>query len=103
MKFSNLFKIEGIVESLTIKELSAWSYSDFGSKLRLPAIQRSIVWTNEQVINYWDSLLRGYPAGMMMIHRVQLGDTSVSRMARDIDGNTRSLSVLKLMLAHIQN
>lgn len=88
-KISNLFKNEDVVESLTIKELAAWSCSDFGSKLRLPPIQRSIVWTNEQIINYWDSLLRGYPAGMMMIHRVQLGDTSESRMARDIDGKTR--------------
>jgi len=88
-KFSNLFIKSETVESLTIAELAAWSYSDFGSKLRLPPIQRSIVWTNEQIINYWDSLLRGYPAGMMMIHRVHLGDTSESRMTRDIDGNTR--------------
>jgi len=32
------------------------------------AIQRALVWTNEQIINYWDSLLRGYPPGLMMVH-----------------------------------
>ena len=37
-------------------------------RLLLPPIQRSIVWSNEQVINYWDSLLRGYPTGMMSVH-----------------------------------
>jgi hypothetical protein len=91
-KLCNLFKREAAVELLSIAELVAWSYSDFGSTLRLPPIQRSVVWNNEQVINYWDSLLRGYPAGMMMVHRVQFDDTSASRMARDIDGNTREVN-----------
>lgn len=41
----------------------------------MPAIQRSTVWKNSQVINYWDSLLRGYPAGLMMVHRRRRDET----------------------------
>ncbi|MEQ1603063.1 MAG: DUF262 domain-containing protein [Methylococcaceae bacterium] len=90
-KIRELFKSKP-VESLTIAELAAWSYSDSSCTLRLPPIQRSVVWNNEQVINYWDSLLRGYPAGMMMVHRVEFDVTSASSMARDFDGNTREVN-----------
>jgi len=87
-KFCKLFKDKKI-ESLTIGELADWRDSDIGSTLLLPPIQRSVVWTNEQVINYWDSLLRGYPAGMMMVHRVQIGHGDLKSEGRDKDGNTR--------------
>ena len=35
-----------------------------GRRLLLPTIQRSIVWKNDQIVNYWDLLLRGwFPGG----------------------------------------
>lgn len=71
--FSQLFSDQLTVATPTITDLAAWRQAEEGSRLLLPPIQRSVVWSNEQVINYRDSLLRGYPAGMMMVHRAQRG------------------------------
>jgi hypothetical protein len=67
--YSEIFK-ENVVQVLTISQLIDWYIKEGNSRLLLPPIQRSVVWSNEQVINYWDSLLRGYPLGTMMVHRV---------------------------------
>jgi hypothetical protein len=69
--------------ALSISDLAAWRRKTVGCRLHLPPIQRSVVWSNEQVINYWDSLLRGYPPGMMMVHRA--GGTK----GVDAEGHTR--------------
>jgi hypothetical protein len=37
------------------------------------------VWRNEQIVRYWDSLLRGYPPGQFLVHRV--GDASAENSA----------------------
>jgi hypothetical protein len=79
----------GDLLSRSVSELVSWRQNENGSKLLLPPIQRSIVWSNEQVINYWDSLLRGYPAGMMTVHRVDPGNDAPSGLGRDADGTTR--------------
>lgn len=76
--------------TISISELAAWRQNEEGSRLLVPPIQRSIVWSNEQIINYWDSLLRGYPAGMMMIHRVEKSDSVPSNSGRDANGTTRT-------------
>ncbi|MDP2370603.1 DUF262 domain-containing protein [Rhodoferax sp.] len=76
--------------SLTVSDLAAWRKNEEGSRLLLPPIQRSIVWSNEQITNYWDSLLRGYPAGMMIVHRVEKGGDDVGISGRDADGRTRT-------------
>src|SRR5580704_3902705 len=86
--FSTLFTVLGrVTETLTIKDFIAWQQAEKG-RLLLPPIQRSVVWSNEQVINYWDSLLRGYPAGTMMVHRVQTGEGDASSKGRDAEGTT---------------
>lgn len=76
--------------TLCISELAAWRQNEEGSRLLLPPIQRSIVWSNEQIVNYWDSLLRGYPAGMMIVHRVEKAVSGPSSSGRDADGTTRT-------------
>jgi hypothetical protein len=76
-------------ESLTISALAAWRQMENGSRLLLPPIQRSVVWSNEQIINYWDSLLRGYPAGMMIVHRVRKDNGAAVGLGRDSDGKTQ--------------
>lgn len=64
-----LFK-KNDIESITAEEVVKWTEGKYkDSQLFLPPIQRSVVWSNAQIINYWDSLLRGYPAGMMLAHR----------------------------------
>ncbi|WP_034995698.1 DUF262 domain-containing protein [Beijerinckia mobilis] len=69
----------------TIRELVKLRLAEDNSqRLLMPPIQRSLVWTNEQIINYWDSLLRGYPAGMMMYHHVM--DDILE--GRNIEGRT---------------
>jgi hypothetical protein len=79
------FKKDAFSESIPIKDVVAWTQdSTGGSRLFLTPIQRSVVWRNSQIINYWDSLLRGYPAGLMMVHR-RKDDVS---LARTLDGNT---------------
>ena len=76
--------------SLSVSDLAAWRKNEEGSRLLLPPIQRSIVWSNEQITNYWDSLLRGYPAGMMIVHRVEKSGDDVAISGRDADGRTRT-------------
>ena len=78
-----LFKKE--TESIPIKDVEAWTWRTWdkvASRLFLPPIQRSVVWRNSQIVNYWDSLLRGYPAGLMLVHRPN------QSVARNTDGNT---------------
>lgn len=78
-----LFNGNSTVEVLPILDLVDWFSQKVpeGGRLRLPPIQRSLIWSNEQILNYWDSLLRGYPAGMMMVHRMipVLDDKSYGR------------------------
>jgi hypothetical protein len=86
--FGELFRNK-TTEVLTITCLADWRQTKEGSRLLLPPIQRSVVWTNEQVINYWDSLLRGYSPGMMLVHRVQKEGNNSGSKGRDADGTTR--------------
>lgn len=77
------------VEMLTIMELVALIQGTNSNKLWLPPIQRSVVWDNNQIINYWDSLLRGYPPGMMMVYGVQKNKANLPVSGVDaMDGKT---------------
>lgn len=62
--------VDGDFASIPIRDLIEWRKQDGAGVLRLPPIQRSLVWRNEQIIRYWDSLLRGYPPGQFLVHRV---------------------------------
>lgn len=55
---------------LTVEELvHAASWPDASPRILLPPIQRSLVWDNQRIIQFWDSLFRGYPVGTLMAHR----------------------------------
>ena len=41
------------------------------NKFLLPAIQREFVWTEEQITNFFDSLMRGYPFGTLLFWRIE--------------------------------
>src|SRR5574344_234192 len=40
------------------------------NKYYLPGIQREFVWKEEQIVNLFDSILRGYPIGSFLFWRV---------------------------------
>ena len=89
VNYSERFIADQPDPTFKIWEIADWSQQVEISQLLLPPIQRSIVWSNEQVINYWDSLLRGYPAGMMIVHRKGIGEGEENSMGRDSEGKTR--------------
>ena len=49
------------------KEISATSAK---SKISLPSLQRGFVWKTSQIESLWDSLLRGYPIGALLMNKV---------------------------------
>lgn len=80
----------------------------YSERLCLPSIQRSFVWKPEQIVNLWDSLLRGMPVGSLLINRLEKGamatpvDDSCNRKMQEVapnslgllDGQQRSLAML---------
>ncbi len=83
------FKNDGFFEPIPIRDVVAWTRGAGTSRLFLTPIQRSVVWRNSQIINYWDSLLRGYPAGLMMVHRRK----DEASQARTLDGESCQVRV----------
>lgn len=57
--------------ALTVEDLVFSSEDGARPRLWLPPIQRSLVWDNQRIIQFWDSLFRGYPIGMMLVHPPQ--------------------------------
>ncbi len=94
--FEELFRDGKTVEEMCIGRVAEWFKNQGKGRLRLPPIQRSFVWRNEQILNYWDSLMRGYPAGMMMVTRVK-PDGSMSH-GRDGEGRTEKLDKTDFLL-----
>ena len=93
--FDKLFN-DGKVELMTIGRMAEWFKSKERGRLRLPPIQRSFVWRNEQIVNYWDSLMRGYPPGMMMVTRVKPDGTR--HYGRGLDNKTEELADVDFQL-----
>jgi Protein of unknown function DUF262 len=60
---------------IEVVNLSQWldwtSGNNEDVKIALPMIQRGSVWKPEQVINLWDSLLRGMPVGSFMLNKLK--------------------------------
>lgn len=49
----------------TLKEISEWAKDN--SEVKIPAIQRGLVWKPHQVELLWDSILRQFPIGAFML------------------------------------
>ena len=60
--------------AMTIDDLrSAYLSLTPGERLLLPTIQRSLVWDNKRIVDYWDTLHRGWFPGMMMVRQLEPG------------------------------
>ena len=51
--------------SFTLKKISSWTMDD--SNVKIPELQRGLVWKPAQVELLWDSILRGFPIGSFML------------------------------------
>ncbi len=91
-----LFSDGTTVELMSIGRVAGWFKCQGKGRLRLPPIQRSFVWRNEQIVNYWDSLMRGYPAGMMMVTRVK--PDGARHYGRGVDNKTEELADIDFQL-----
>ena len=103
MNLSDQFRNEHDLISIRLLDLVADYLSQTeGKRLLLPTIQRSLVWTNEKIVNYWDSLLRGWFPGLMLVHDAN-GDAYNSEYKRVktgtgdlelLDGQQRMAAIL---------
>jgi hypothetical protein len=64
----------------TLKEISEWAKDD--SEVKIPAIQRGLVWKPHQVELLWDSILRQFPIGAFILSQKE-------NMCDLIDGQQR--------------
>lgn len=65
---STLQETVNIKDSYNLKEIADWQLNH-ESKIRLPYLQRGFVWKSIQIIELWDSILRGYPIGALMMSK----------------------------------
>lgn len=95
---------------MKLPDYLAWAAGNLRNKseLLLPSIQRGFVWKPKQIIDLWDSLLRGMPIGSMMFSKLsegQIADTITTKDAKQtktvsgeamglLDGQQRTLAML---------
>jgi hypothetical protein len=82
------------IEAYTIDDISLWqtelqenkNLNSSNSKITLPSLQRGFVWKPHQIEALWDSILRGYPIGAVLM--------SLANGERELlDGQQRSTSI----------
>jgi hypothetical protein len=73
----------------SIKDISEWQkeISINNSKISLPSLQRGFVWKPHQIENLWDSILRGYPVGSVLMSNDQDNNREL------LDGQQRCTSI----------
>ncbi|KXW57332.1 hypothetical protein FEMY_21410 [Ferrovum myxofaciens] len=98
------------VIGMKLPEYLEWA-SNTGTQIKqllLPPIQRGFVWKPKQIVDLWDSLLRGMPIGSLMLSKLskgQLGDNVADQRGRTtntvsgeamglLDGQQRTLAML---------
>jgi hypothetical protein len=77
------------MKQYTIKQISEWQKEVSGeqSKISLPSMQRGFVWKPNQIENLWDSILRGYPIGSILMSKDENDNREL------LDGQQRCTSV----------
>ena len=92
-------------EDIQLKTVMDWVKDVESGNVVLPMIQRGSVWRPHQVLDLWDTMLRGMPLGAMMSTSVPKGTTVSSMFGRKsipapdgaislLDGQQRTLAIL---------
>lgn len=77
----------------TIDDIANWqkeisnNNSHNTCKITLPSLQRGFIWKSYQIENLWDSILRGYPIGALLMNKVDDYNKEL------LDGQQRSTSI----------
>ena len=93
------------VHGMKLPDYLAWATGSGQKKLLLPPIQRGFVWKPKQIVDLWDSLLRGMPIGSLMISKLLQGHEGCDLITKDtkqvdsealglLDGQQRTLAML---------
>lgn len=87
------------VHGMPLPEYLAWA-SGKGpccKKLLLPPIQRGFVWKPKQIVDLWDSLLRGMPIGSLILSKLSKGNlankltNSKGKLTEKVEGEAMGL------------
>lgn len=85
--------MEKVTSCYTIDDIANWqneirtNESHNTCKIKLPSLQRGFIWKPYQIENLWDSILRGYPIGALLMSKVDDFNKEL------LDGQQRSTSI----------
>ncbi|MBV6448077.1 DUF262 domain-containing protein [Nitrosomonas sp.] len=97
------------VYGMKLSDYLVWATNrQHDTELLLPSIQRGFVWKPKQIVDLWDSLLRGMPIGSLMLSKLSEGQIAATIDPQDIkqpktvsgkamgllDGQQRTLAML---------
>lgn len=90
-----IMPIFDVLDWLLASQKSAPSGEHYlSSKIFLPALQRGGVWRPKQVLELWDTLLRGLPIGMFQLVEARKGDRAVTIEGKLIDRDAGGFDLL---------
>lgn len=87
------------IPSVKLQEIADWQLDPaaFTNDLRvdLPKLQRGFVWEPKRIINLWDSLLRGFPIGSLLLSEIGDKDSPENQSGQYwlLDGQQRVTSI----------
>ena len=93
--------IRSSIPSATLREIAGWQLDPASTSNRirvdLPKLQRGFVWEPVKIINLWDSILRGFPIGSLLLSEIGDIDTPENQAEQDqfwlLDGQQRATSI----------
>ncbi|MDB5143421.1 MAG: hypothetical protein JWQ66_2134 [Mucilaginibacter sp.] len=75
------------ISTYSLRQIADWQLQNSGDRVELPSLQRGFVWKTHQIESLWDSLLRGYPIGALLLSESSEGDLFL------MDGQQRATSI----------
>lgn len=74
---------------LSLRQIAGWQFpgidpSSSNIRAGVPSLQRGLVWEPQQIEMLWDSLMRGFPVGALVLsQRIQEQNTKANSIAKD--------------------